>query len=460
MTLLDTRTNPRHLDLPMSPKQTNSVGMAFRRKHACWVGAVGAGKTVSSLLSFLMAISDVPPGGLIVIIGNTIQSIERNVIAPLQDPALYGDIAKQVHHTNGSNRAVIMGRQVELIGASNALAVGRIRGSSIALAYVDEITLLTEEFWDMLLTRLRVHDADGNTISRLLATTNPASKNHWLRTRFLLNQSATNTIGFHLTMDDNPTITAEDRALYESMYAGLFYQRMIEGRWTNAQGAVYDMWDPDKHSIAWSKMPPMSDLIAVGVDHGNTNPTSAIILGITSEYDARGWEPRPRLVMVDEFRYEPDPEQGRPRLTNVEQSAAMRGWAKQYHTPGTEILHPRFWYVDPAAADFRLQLAHDRQPSAPASNDVLQGISSVSSLLKQERLLVARPDAVDDNDGRGVNGWMQEVTEYAWDPKATEHGDDAVIKRNDHSMDSARYAVHSSRGVWEPLFRRVYGLAA
>jgi PBSX family phage terminase large subunit len=444
----------------MSPKQVNSVGMSFRRKHALWVGAVGAGKTVSSLLAFLMAVGDVPPGGLIVIIGNTIQSIERNVIAPLQDQALYGDIAKQVHHTNGSNRAVIMGRQVELIGASNALAVGRIRGSTIALAYVDEMTLLTKDFWEMLLTRLRVHDASGANVSRLLGTTNPASKNHWLRTGWLLKQSVTDTIGFHLTMDDNPTVTAEDRALYESMYAGLFYQRMIEGRWTNAQGAVYDMWDPDRHAIRWSQMPPMSDLVAVGVDHGNTNPTSAIILGITAEYDAKGFNPRPRLVLVDEWRYEPDPTQGRPRLTNVEQSLKMRAWAKQYHTPGTELLRPRFWYVDPAAADFRLQLTQDRLANAPASNDVLQGISSVSSLLKQGRMLVARPDAEDDNDGRGVNGWMKEVSEYAWDPKATANGDDVVVKKNDHSMDSARYVVHSSRSVWEPLFRRVYGTAA
>lgn len=460
MTLLDTRTNPRHLGLPMSPKQTNSVGMAFRRKHALWVGAVGAGKTVSSLLSFLMAIDDVPPGSLIAIIGNTIQSIERNVINELQKPHLYGEIANQVHHTNGANRAIIMGRQVELIGASNTTAVGRIRGSSIALAYVDEITLVSEEFWNMLLTRLRVHDADGNTISRLLGTTNPASKNHWLRRRFLLNQDATNTIGFHLTMDDNPTITVEDRALYESMYAGLFYQRMIEGRWTNAEGAVYDMWNPDIHAVRWSNLPPMSDLIAVGIDHGNTNPTSAVILGITSEYDAKGYRPRPRLALVDEWRYEPDMTAGRPRLTNVEQSLRVRSWLKQFHTPGTEILHPRIVYVDPAAADFRLQLAHDRQPSQPAANDVLQGISSVSSLLKQRRMIIARPDADDDNDGRGCNGVMQEISEYAWDHKATENGSDQVVKVNDHSVDAFRYAVHSSRGVWEPLFRRVYGVAA
>ena len=460
MTLLDTHTSPRHLNLPLSPKQANSVGMAFRRKHALWVGAVGAGKTVSSLLSFLMAINDVPPGGLIVIVGNTIQSIERNVIGPLQDPALYGAIARQVHHTNGSNRVVIMGRQVELIGASNALAVGRIRGSTIALAYVDEMTLLTKDFWEMLLTRLRVHDASGQNVSRLLGTTNPASKNHWLRTGWLKQQDATNSIGFHLTMDDNPTVTAEERALYERMYAGLFYQRMILGRWTNATGAVYDMWDPDTMSIPWSKLPPMQDLICVGVDHGNTNPTSAIMLGVTSEYDAKGWHPRPRLVLVDEWRYEPDEGAGRPRLTNVQQSAALRGWMRQFHTPGSEVLRPRHLFVDPAAADFRLQLTADRMPNAPANNDVLAGISSVSSLLQQGRLLVARPDVEDDNDGRGVNGWLKEVTEYSWDAKQTKKGEDAVVKANDHSLDSGRYGVHSSRGIWEPLFRRVYGVAA
>lgn len=440
----------------LSEKQITSIvdSLSDECKIAVWVGAVSAGKTFASLLALFEAIRTAPKGETLVIIGKTLQTIERNVITQLQKPTLMGELATATVHTTGSNHAVILGRRVELIGAYNAGAEERIRGGTFYLAYVDEATLIPEEFWNMLVTRLRVEGA------RLLATTNPASKNHWLRKKWILSTDK-GVRHFHLTMDDNPGLPAWYVTQMKASFSGLFYDRFILGIWTNAEGAIYEMWDPARHVIRWLEMPTLQDILCIGIDHGTTNPTSAIMLGITDEHDARG-KPTPRLVLMDEWRYAPnsDPESGPvlPRLTNVEQSKRIRTWMRQAHYPGPEMLPaPRFVFVDPAAADFREQMRADKVTTHPADNAVAEGIADVGSLLGQGRLIVAEPAGPNTP---GCAGWLEEVTEYSWDPKVQARGEDAPLKEHDHSMDAGRYAVRSSRSWWQPILQRAYGLAA
>lgn len=442
----------------LGPKQIRSIDLALTRTISLWVGAVSAGKTIASLFAFLFAIIQVPKGEIIVIIGQTIQTIERNVLNPLQNPLLFGRIADLVYHTTGSSSAVILGRRVELIGAYNAAAEGRIRGGTFALVYVDEATLLPREFWRMLITRLRTANP------HMIATTNPASRNHWLRKEFILAADDHDMIVFHLVMRDNPlyypggAVGPSYIERMERSFSGVFYQRFILGLWTTAEGAIYENWSRSRHMVTWADMPPIGDILAIGIDHGTTNPTSAIMLGITDERDAKG-NPTPRLILIGEWRYDStiaDPETGiaPPKLTNAEQSAQFRAWLnRKDHVPSTNPGHglrPRFTFVDPAAADFREQLKRDRITNSPADNAVKEGIAEISSLLAQGRLLV-----VDR-----CYGFLEEVTEYVWDEKASEQGKDEPVKANDHSLDAARYAIRSTRSLWRAVFRAAYGLAA
>ncbi|MFF7233374.1 hypothetical protein [Streptomyces sioyaensis] len=48
-------------------------------------------------------------------------------------------------------------------------------------------------------------------------------------------------------------------------------------------------------------------------------------------------------------------------------------------------------------------------------------------------------------------GLLDELPGYAWDPDASEKGEDRPIKRDDHSVDALRYAVHSVAHEWRPL---------
>jgi phage terminase large subunit len=48
-------------------------------------------------------------------------------------------------------------------------------------------------------------------------------------------------------------------------------------------------------------------------------------------------------------------------------------------------------------------------------------------------------------------GLLSELPGYSWDPKATERGEDAPLKVDDHSCDALRYAVHSTAHEWRHL---------
>ncbi|MFI6769485.1 hypothetical protein [Streptomyces sp. NPDC050355] len=129
------------LSLSLSHKQVRSIVQASARINI-WHGAVRSGKTIASLL----AVAEAPPSGLIIVLGRSLQTIERNVFEPLRDPSLFGPVAAQVRHTRGATTATVLGRTVHLIGAADARAEGRLRGLTASLAYVDELTLLPEAF--------------------------------------------------------------------------------------------------------------------------------------------------------------------------------------------------------------------------------------------------------------------------------------------------------------------------
>lgn len=217
--------------LPLSRKQIVSIAESTQARISIWTGAVRSGKTIASLIAFLIAVAAAPPSGLIVIVGRTLQTIERNIIEPLQDRQLFGFIAAEVQHTRGSTTVTILGRTVHLIGASDARAEGRIRGLTAYLVLVDEATLIPEGFWNQVLARLSVPGA------RLLATTNPDSPAHWLRKKFLLRAGELSLASWHFTLDDNPSLAADYVAALKREYVGLWYRRFILGEWCQAEGA-------------------------------------------------------------------------------------------------------------------------------------------------------------------------------------------------------------------------------
>lgn len=422
---------------PLSRKQRWSITRSKRRKIALWVGAVSGGKTIASLFALFAAIRRSKGKGLIVIVGKTLQTIERNVIGPMQDPALFGRNARQVIHTRGSNIAMILGKEVHLVGANDSRSEEKIRGSTIEIAYVDEATLLPLGFWEMLLTRLRVAGA------RLLATTNPGASQHWLRINYILDADAQDMAVFHFTMHDNPLyfeggdpgpayIATMEAAFRKSK---LFFDRFILGKWTNAEGAIYDGWDPAKHVIPWSSLPPMYKLLGVAMDFGTQHPTSIVLLGLG--YDRR-------LYLVDELRIEVTDQA--LRQSPSMKAKTIAAWLKLDHTPEQQGLRPEriIASTDPASIAHTSELYQSEGIATErAENAVSYGIGLISSLLGREIDGIPMLRVTDR-----CTGVIKEAPGYVWDAKKSEQGEDVPVKENDDSMDAMRYVVATTEGDW------------
>jgi PBSX family phage terminase large subunit len=401
---------------PLSDKQLRSIREADGARISVWHGAVRSGKTIASLVAYLFAVRRAPASGLLLICGRSLQTIERNVLEPLQDPSLFGDVAEEVHHTRGATVATVLGRTVHLIGAADARAEGRLRGLTASVAYVDELTLLPEAFFVQLLARLSVPGA------RVIATTNPDGPRHWAKVGYLDRAHELDLKSWHFRLDDNPALPAAYVAALRAEYVGLWRARFIDGAWVAAEGAVYDMFDETRHVVA--DLPPMRRYW-LGVDYGTTNATSAVLLGMGED---------DHLYAAAEWRWDSRTEHR--QLTDAQYSARIREWLD-----ALDVV-PAWTFVDPSAASFITQLWADGHPNiARANSDVLDGIRSTATALGAGVLRVHR----------SCVGLLDELPGYAWDPAASDRGEDKPLKVNDHSCDALRYALHSAAHEWRHL---------
>lgn len=403
---------------PISPKQTDFMVNSTARVNIS-EGAIRSGKTVISLHRWLVFVLRAPRGGELVMIGRTRDAVWRNCIGPLQNPDMYGPAARMVIGNYGAPTVRILGRTVHVLGASDAKAEKVIRGMTVAGAFVDEVTVIPEEFFTQLLGRMSVPRA------KLFGSTNPDNPAHWLKRKYL---DRIDTLPewrqWKFVLDDNPSLTDEYKASIRSEFTGLWFKRFILGEWVAAEGAIYDMWDQDTHVIPHEDLPPMSRILAVGIDYGTTNATSAVALGIGTDG---------LLYAVDEWRY--DATMSQQRHTDAQLSAGVRAWLTTLPAP------PEWVVVDPAAASFKVQLAQDGILNVMnGENDVAYGIRTVASLLGAGKLLVSDI----------CTGITSEAPGYSWDPKATEKGQDAPIKVADHSLDALRYAIATTETEWRP----------
>lgn len=379
-------------------------------------GSIRSAKTTAQLLDWLRWVPSAPAGNL-AIVGRTRDTVGRNLLTQIEqmDPDV-------ISWRLGAPTCTIMGRIHHILGANDATSESKVRGLTLAGAFVDEATLIPEAFFTTLLGRLSVQGA------RLTATTNPDNPEHWLKTKYLDRADAIGWSVWHFTMDDNPGLPPEYIKRVSSEYTGLFYRRFIEGAWVSAEGAIYDTWDPARHVVPWADLPPMRRVLALGIDYGTTNPTSAVLLGIGDDGI---------LYAIDEWRH--DGGATAINLSDAVLSARIRSWLAEPHHPDPRTPAPEWVVVDPAAASFKVQMMNDGVYNIMnGSNAVLYGIRVVSSLLGTGRLRVS-------DRCRGI---IKEAAGYRWDPKAAAKGEDAPVKQNDHSMDALRYAVATTETEW------------
>lgn len=397
------------IDWRFSPKQIDVVKNANARINIL-DGPVRSGKTVAALVRFLRFVREGPPGPLM-ITGKTERTIRRNVIEPLKD--MVG--AARVNYVQGSGELRMFGRTIYVVGANDERAEEKIRGTTLAGAYCNELTLHPESAFNQLVARCSIPGA------RIFADTNPDSPYHWLHANFLANEELIRqgiVSRWQFTLDDNLALDPQYKADLKKLYKGLWYKRMILGLWVMAEGAIYDMWDEEKHGISRAQLPRFERYI-VGIDYGTTNPTVFLLIGESRRNGKSHW------YVVREYYYD-SAKAGRQKTDS------------EFADDFEEFLagvYPSAIYHDPSAASLAAEFrSRGIGPLIKADNEVVPGIRLVSTLLGNGELFVCREDC---------RNLCQEIAGYVWDPKAQLKGRDEPLKLKDHAPDSLRYALYT-----------------
>lgn len=419
----------------LSPKACRSVAAATHRINL-WEGSVRSMKTVASLFAWTdYLVSADCPGGLGLVAGKTRDTVERNVVDPLR--SLFGGM---VHYVRGTGELRFMGKRFVVVGANDDGAQDRIRGTTFAHAYLDEVTVLPASFFRMATNRLSLAGA------RMYGTTNPDNPRHWLMVDYLdhatvwLQQDGTmvhrsgsmDLARFSFNLHDNPYLPAE---YIKGLYAeniGLWLRRFVLGEWVAGEGAIYDTFDPDGDMVA--DRLPRSGFAEwwIAVDYGTVNPFVAALMGRTIH---------DQLWVVSEYRWDSVAEHR--QRTDAEYAAEMARWLRGVarRLKLSKVEYDRLW-VDPSAASFIATLtAKNWDRVRRARNNVDDGIRHTAALLNADRLRFYEP---------GMNGGLDEMAGYVWDPKAQERGEDRPVKAHDHFPDTLRYLVNGTRSVWRP----------
>lgn len=393
-----------------SPKQRKFILESTSKINIAY-GSIRAGKTHASLLRFGELVVDCPDNKIIMI-GNSFGAIKENAVKLLTDELFKGYCVWKP----GKQTLIFGQKEIRVIGAHDEGSVRAIQGNTHSLAYVDELTTIPYNFVDMLTTRL------SHEWSKMIATCNPNSPVHPVKTNLIDNTTPGYCYSLHFDIDDNPHISEKEKNYLKTQYTGLFYKRYILGQWIAAEGSIYSDFSRETHVV--KRAPGFSERYYVGIDYGMNNAFAMVMLGHRNNHSPHMW-------IEKEFVW--DPKKTLRQKTNSELADHVEQFIEGYNVRGI--------YLDPSAESFEVELKRRRLRALEAKNDVYSGITFVANLISNQELKVLEccPTLIG------------EIEMYAWDPKKALNGDEAPIKKNDHTCDALRYVVYSVFGQRKSL---------
>ncbi len=366
-------------------------------------GAVRSGKTLSMSLSFVCWAMASFRNTAFAICGKTITSAERNLLRPLilvlQDAGFCVRQYQSKHYLEISTAGQT--NRFYLFGGKDEGSAAMIQGMTLGGVLFDEVVLMPRSFVEQAIARCSVQNA------KLWFNCNPENPYHWFYQEWILKKEQKNAFYLHFTMDDNPSLSETVKARYRRMYAGVFYDRFVLGKWTVSEGIVYPMFQTSRHVVA--QIPENFSRYVISCDYGTVNPTS---MGLWGESGGKWYR-------IREYYY--DSRREGIQKTDEEHYTALELLAGSL--PVESVI------VDPSAASFIACIrSHKKFKVLKAQNDVISGIRHVSDALAQNRIFFHC----------SCRDLIREFSQYCWDSGSVK---DAPKKEFDHAMDDMRYFV-------------------
>lgn len=399
--------------MPLTDKQKEYLANCDHRWNVK-TGATGSGKSfVDMAVTIPQRIIRSRGEGLLVMMGNTRGTLERNILEPMRSiwPNCVGNI-------RSDNTLAMFGKKVYALGADNKKHVARIQGATFEYVYGDEVTTWSEEVFQMLKSRLRCEH------SHFDGTCNPDNPGHWFK-EFL--ESGADIYQQSYVIDDGVLPATVVEQLKQEYSGTVYYDRFILGKWTAATGIIYPMYQ-DAIETAPDSEPSR---YVLSLDYGTQNAFSAGLWGLYGDTWYR----------VKEYYYS-----GRETGVQKTDEEYARDLDEFTNDIGNDTEKLRV-IIDPSAASFiTLLRKRGKYRVIPADNAVADGIRETATCMQRGKIKI---DPCCKN-------WIKEAQGYVWDESSA---DDRPIKVNDHAMDDTRYFVKTmslakEKSKYVPIYRR------
>lgn len=277
--------------------------------------------------------------------------------------------------------------------------------------FVDEIVELDLGDFEMLSTRNRwtfkhlSKEENENVPRQLFGATNPEAPTHFLYKFFFKDKKPDREV-ILATIYDNPYASAKQIKKHEQTLTGLRRERLLFGKWVQAEGAIYDTFDYDSNVINIDLIQTITQykLFFAGADSNFPIPRAGVIFGLTSTGE---------IHILDEF-YEANSQPEKLGQWFSDFALKYEISIDVYHDPS-----------DPSAID-KIN-SFDGLTCTKAMNAVVPGISCVHKYITKKLLKV---------NERCVN-IIHYMGSYSWKKGC----DDVPDKKEDHLPDAIRYGL-------------------
>lgn len=405
------------MDHLLAPRQLEFILNATSKINIAH-GSVRSGKTVSTLFRFMQAVNSCPDSQ-IWMLGRSAETIYDNCIRLLLEAHTPNNplsiFLPFITWHPGKRHLKFKDKTISTIGAKDEGSIGAIQGKTFSLAYCDEITLYPESIIDMIDTRL------SNPHSKLFCSCNPSHPTHKIK-QWIDKAEEGNPQYYSLqfTLDHNPFVDESYKQRIRESLSGLFYKRNYLGMWCLAEGAVFDFFDKKIHTV--NRPPRAAEYWIAAIDYGTSNSFACILMGVNT-----GHSTQTGVCRWFEKEYVWDSKKQGRQKTNGEYADDVQAFLEPYAVKSV--------FLDPSAASFKVELRKRGMTVLDADNDVLSGLTFMTSEMVKGNLFICQDCPV----------LMKEIESYVWDIKKSEKGEDAPLKQNDHCIDAARYACFTHK---------------
>lgn len=378
-------------------------------------GAKRSGKTYVLIFVFLMHISKFKDKGYSFILGGTTQaSIRRNILNDLES------ILGKSITLSKDNHFKLFGNKIYCFDGANADAYKKVRGFTSYGAFLNEATTLHDSFVKECISRCSGEGA------RIYMDTNPENPTHTVKVDYVdkdgqrLSNGQLNIRAFNFTLYDNTFLNKEYvESIVASTPSGMFTDRDILGIWVASEGVVYQDFNKQKHYVKDISNIQFKKYFA-GVDFGWEHYGSMVVVGLSTDN---------KYYLLKEHAY---------------QHKDIEYWINIAKDIKTEYGNINF-YCDHARPDYINKLLVNGIRAINAKKDVLEGISTIATLFKTDKLLILE---------NNVKRFKEEIYNYVW-----KTGKDEPVKVYDDVLDSLRYAIYSDMKLGGSAFnRKKYGI--